>query len=80
MITALARGILRDTKLRRKMMTQLVIVLVLAVALGNWVINSWLEKSILAFTLFWGLVFIYTILVLLLCIYDILTVKNNRQK
>ena len=80
LVTALARGILHDTKLRRKMMTQLVIVLLIAVAIGHWVIGSWLEKSILAFTIVWGLIFIYTVMLVLLCIYDMLMVKNNAKK
>ncbi len=80
MLAALARGILHEKELRRKMMTQLVIFLVLAVVVGNWIIGGWLEKHIVWFGLFWGGIFIYTVLLMLLCLYDMLMVKKDLRK
>lgn len=68
----LAKGILYDRTLRRKMMTQLVIFLLVLVAIGTWVIDGWLRDGMVRFAIFWGLVCMYTLFIMLMAFYDML--------
>jgi hypothetical protein len=68
----LARGILYDRTLRRKMMTQLVIFLLVIVAIGSWVIDDWLREGVIRFIIFWGVVCLYTLFIMLMAFYDML--------
>jgi len=68
----IARGILHDRVLRRKMITQLVIMLIVLVALGSWVIDDWLRDGMVRFAVFWSLIMFYTLFILLMAFYDIL--------
>ena len=77
MATSLARGILHDKTLRRKMMGQLVIVLLVAVAFGTWGIDSWLEQSILRYGFYWGGVMLFAVMILLLSLYDLSRLKRD---
>lgn len=70
--THIARGILHDRKLRRKMIMQLAIFMLVLVVVGNWLIAGWLEDDVWRFGIYWGIVTVYVILVFLLCIYDLL--------
>lgn len=80
MIFMLARGVLHDRVLRRKMMGQLLLMLVILVALGAWGIDKWLEKSVLWFSIYWGLVMLYALLIILLCFYDMLAISSDNKK
>lgn len=72
MCLMVARGILDSRSLRRKMMLQLLIILVLLIALGTWMIDSWLDDSPALFLLFWGGVAVFVVMLSLFCIYDML--------
>jgi hypothetical protein len=73
----LAKGILYDRSLRRKMMTQLVIFLLVIVAIGSWVIDDWLRDGVIRFVIFWGLVSLYTLFIMLMAFYDMLKVMRG---
>lgn len=73
----LARGILNDRLLRRKMMGQLVIFLLVTVAIGNWVIDDWLSEGVVRFSIFWGLVGMYVLFIMLMAFYDMLKVMRG---
>jgi hypothetical protein len=73
----LARGILYDRSLRRKMMAQMVIFLLVIVAIGSWVIDDWLRDGVVRFIIFWGLVFLYTTFIILMTFYDMLKVMRG---
>ncbi len=73
----LAKGILYDRSLRRKMMTQLVIFLLVMVAIGGWVIDDWLRDGVVRFAIFWGLVCLYALFIILMAFYDMLKVMRG---
>lgn len=73
----LARGILHDRLLRRKMMGQLVTFLLVMVAIGNWVIDDWLSEGVVRFSIFWGLVGMYVLFIMLMAFYDMLKVMRG---
>jgi len=51
--------------------------LLLAISLGTWVLDSWISASVLRFGVFWGIVTLYTLLLLMLCFYDMLRVRRG---
>lgn len=73
----LAKGILDDRSLRRKMMTQLVIFLLVLVAVGTWLVDDWLRDGVIRFVIFWGVVGIYALFIMLMAVYDILKVMRD---
>lgn len=73
----LAKGILDDRSLRRKMMTQLVIFLLVLVAVGTWLVDDWLRDGVIRFVIFWGVVGIYVLFIMLMAVYDILKVMRD---
>ena len=80
-ITGLARMILHSREMRRKMLFQLVIALVVIVALGGWPLSKWLSENVWYFLLWWGACLLYTVMIILLAIYDMLAViKEERSK
>ncbi len=74
----LAKGILHDRSLRRKMMTQMVIFLLVIVAIGSWVIDDWLRDGAIKFIIFWGLVCLYLMFIMLMAFYDMLKVMRGQ--
>lgn len=77
----LARMILHTREMRRKMLFQLVIVLVVLVALGAWPLSRWLGGSVWLFLAWWGLSMVYGLMVILLAVYDMAAVvKEEREK
>lgn len=77
----LARMILHSRGMRRKLLFQLVIVLVVVVALGAWPLAGWLGRNVWLFLAWWGFCVVYGILVILLAIYDMAAVvKEEREK
>lgn len=77
----IAKGTLHDRGLRRKMLLQVLIVLLAAVVIGHWVLGSWLGEGIVRFLLWWGGVAFLTVFVLLFAVYDALrVVQEEREK
>jgi len=68
---------LRTRSLRRKLMAAVLILLLVAIVLGTWVIDGWLSSSVARFSIFWGVVTLYTLLLLLLTVYDMLRVRGG---
>lgn len=77
----LARMILHTREMRRKVLFQLVLVLLVIVCLGAWPLANWLAGSVWLFLIWWGASMFYGVMVILLAIYDMLSVaKEERQK
>ncbi len=74
----LAKGILHDRSLRRKMMTQMLIFLLVIVAIGSWVIDDWLRDGVIRFVIFWGLISLYSLFIMLMAFYDMLKVMRGQ--
>ena len=73
----LAKGILHDRTLRRKMMTQLVIFLLILVGLGAYVLDGWLSGGVVRFAFFWGVVCMDALFIILMAVYDMLKVMRG---
>ncbi|MBT8043973.1 MAG: hypothetical protein KJO79_03400 [Verrucomicrobiae bacterium] len=77
----LARMILHAREMRRKVLFQLVLVLLVVVAVGAWPLADWLGSNVWLFLIWWGASMLYGLLVILLAIYDMLAVvKEEREK
>jgi len=75
----IAKGILRDMTLRRKMVTQLVIFMLILVGIGNWIIDDWLKDGVIRFVIFWGGVTFLVLFILLMAVYDLLKVMKSGE-
>lgn len=75
----LAKGIIRDMTLRRKMTTQLVIFMLILVAVGHWVIDDWLQGGVIRFAVFWGGITLLVLFILLMAVYDLLKVMQDNK-
>jgi len=79
--TGIARMILHTREMRRKVLLQLVVVLLVLVVLGAWPLAGWLSGNMWLFLLWWGASLFYGLMVILLAIYDMLAVlKEEREK
>ena len=79
--TGIARMILHSRALRRKILFQLVMVLLLVVGLGAWPLAGWLSSNVWLFLVWWGISMVYGLMVILLAIYDMLAVvREEREK
>lgn len=77
----IARMILHSREMRRKVLFQLVIVLLIIVVLGAWPLANWLSGSVWLFLIWWGISMLYGLMVILLAIYDMAAVvKEERAK
>ena len=77
----LARMILQSREMRRKVLFQLVIALVVIAALGAWPLANWLGQSVWLFLVWWGFCMLYGLMIVLLAIYDMAAViKEEREK
>ena len=77
----LARMILQSREMRRKVLFQLVIVLLVVVVLGAWPLANWLGQSVWLFLVWWGFCMLYGLMIVLLAIYDMAAViKEEREK
>ena len=77
----LARMILHSREMRRKMLFQLVVVLLVIVGLGAWPLSDWLGNSVWLFLIWWGFSMLYGTMIILLAIYDMMSVvKEEREK
>lgn len=76
----LARMILHSRPMRRKILFQLLVVLLVVVVVGSWPLAGWLGEHVWLFILWWALSMFYGLMVILLAIYDFLSVlKEERQ-
>ena len=67
--------------MRRKVLFQLVLVLLVLVCLGAWPLANWLDDNVWLFLTWWVASMIYGLMVILLAIYDMLAVvKEEREK
>lgn len=84
MCMLLAKGILHTRSLRRRFGVQLLTVIMLFFSLGVFVIGSWLETDRWIFAIYWGFVFILTLILMFLAMYDamrcVVEVKAEQQK
>jgi peptidoglycan biosynthesis protein MviN/MurJ (putative lipid II flippase) len=81
MSVGIARGILRDRATRRKWLSQCLMLALGLMAVGLWLINGWLQQSVLRFALWWGAVGLITVFVMLFALYDALAVfREERDK
>ncbi len=71
------RKVLRNSILRRKVMAGVLVLLLVSIVIGTWVIDGWLDASVARFGIFWGAVTLYTLLLLLLTVYDMIRTKNG---
>mgnify|MGYP000132373796 FL=1 len=72
--------ILHTRVMRRKVLLQLVVVLLVLVVLGAWPLAGWLSGNMWLFLLWWGASLFYGLMVILLAIYDMLAVfKEERE-
>ncbi len=77
----IAKGILHDRRLRRKMLFQVLIALLLSVFIGNWVLDGWLANGLWRFILWWGGVAFLTLFILLFALYDAMrAVQEEREE
>lgn len=77
--TGIARMILHTREMRRKVLLQLVIVLLVLVVLGAWPLAGWLSGNMWLFLLWWGASLFYGLMVILLAIYDMLAVLKEER-
>ena len=78
--TGLARMILHSRELRRKMLFQLLIVLLVIVIFGAWPLADWLGENIWLFLVWWGVSMLYGGMVILLAVYDMLAVIREERE
>ena len=74
----LARAILHDRTMRRKMMLWLLMSLIAGVALGTWGIDKVLASNVILFCVYWCGLCVGVLLLLLLCIYDMLNALKGQ--
>lgn len=72
-----SKAILRDRQARRRFLAQLLIVILLLLALGNWPLREWVEGTKPRFIVWWGMTCFLTIWMLLLAMYDALRVRQE---
>ncbi len=70
----LAKGILHDRALRRKMLGRCAVLLLAVFALGLWVIDGWLMGSMWRFLIWWGACGALAVFVVVFALYDALRV------
>jgi polyferredoxin len=79
--TGLARAILHDRAERRKWLGRVTLVPLSMLALGLWVLDSWIWASPWRVLLWWGSCAVATCMVLLFALYDALAaVREEREK
>ena len=77
--SGIALMILHTRQMRRKVLLQLVIVLLVLVVLGAWPLAGWLSGNMWLFLLWWGASLFYGLMVILLAIYDMLAVFKEER-
>jgi len=77
---AVARAILMDRGLRRRVLAVSLVLAVALLAIGLWVIDGWLEQAWWLFALWWGGCGLVTLWVLLFALYDALMAIRESRK
>lgn len=75
----LAKSILHDRGMRRKVIARYLALLLAVFVTGLWVIPDWLDDSIPRFALWWGGFALMTIFLLLFALYDALAVIREER-
>jgi len=73
----MAKSILHTRDLRRKFGFYILIVLFVLFTLGVFLIGDWLESDIWLFTTYWAVVFVLTMVMIFLAMYDALRVVDE---
>ena len=68
----LARAVLEDRQMRRKVLGTFAVVMLSMFALGLWGIDEWLAKSVLRFGIYWLLCAMLCLFVMLFALFDLL--------
>ena len=72
--------ILHSREMRRKVLFQLVLVLLVIVGLGAWPLANWLSSNAWLFLIWWGASMLYGLMIILLALYDMLAVVNEERE
>ena len=77
----IARGILHDRALRRRLMGRLLLLLIAVFAIGLWAIDGWLRADIWRFFLWWAGCGVLAVFVVMFAVYDVFAVlREEREK
>ena len=80
-IVVIARALLHDRAMRRRVLAQSLCVALALMALGLWVVDGWLKESLVRFLLWWAGCGLVTIWVFAFAVYDALAVvREEREK
>lgn len=74
---SIAKSMLRDRPMRRKMLSFWLLLTLIWIAIGKWGINDWLSDSPMRFLLWWGACFVITLILILFALYDALRVLKE---
>lgn len=72
-----ARALLQVRSSRRKLMFCTVAVVLGLCGLGSWPLAGWLEASLWRMVLYWGGVMVLTLFMMLLAVYDMLSIMKE---
>jgi peptidoglycan biosynthesis protein MviN/MurJ (putative lipid II flippase) len=75
----IARAILHDRTVRRKWLSQMLMLALGLMAVGLWGLAGWLQEEVLRFALWWGACGLITLFVMLFALYDMLTVFREER-
>lgn len=75
----LAQAILRNRAERRKWLTRMVLGLVVMIAIGIWVLDTWIWESVWRAIFWWGGCALGTFVVLIFVAYDALVVTGEER-
>lgn len=73
------QGILRSRSRRRRFVVHICIVVIVLLALGVFVLDGWLGQSMKLLSLYWGVVFMLTCLIMVLALYDMRRVITEEK-
>ncbi|MFD2257061.1 hypothetical protein ACFSSA_10255 [Luteolibacter algae] len=76
----LAKAILHDRSMRRKWLARWLILTLAWMVSGLWVIDSWLDASVVRFLIWWGICAILALGLMLFALYDALSVIREERK
>lgn len=75
----IARAILRDRAMRRKIIWRMLMAALLMMAVGLWLIDGWLAAGLWRFVIWWGACAGLTCIVMLFALYDALAVVREER-
>ena len=79
-IIQVSKGIIRERRVRRSVMSAGLVVAAALAFLGAWLLDGWLREHVVAFLFYWGACVWVTVLVLLLALYDMLAVRAEWRR